>query len=418
MDKFNLFPRRVKASFSTQKLLSYLFLFGLLICSACKKDDDASGDVIDPPILLCEVYGLGNMDENNMKGTTFTFENNPNAPVDYVIDCFPRVLVDVTIAPGTVIEFGEDAGLLVLMDGSLSAVGSAVEPIIMRGTSTAKGWWRGIAYGVTDIRNELNHVTIDGAGGLNTIQGGSNVALFDNSNGLKIQNTTISNSGDYGFIKSGLEDLGAFSNNIFTNNEGFPVYIHAEKLSQLDGTGSTYTNNGSNMIQMAITSGSVITVVTNQSWKNPGIPLLMDEGTLGINADLTIEPGFELVMRPDCAITIDDLASLKAIGTAAQPIIFRGEQDVQGYWEFMYIEGSSTLNQFDHVTISNAGRIKPFGAAPSAANLYIGNGTENLNITNTTISKSLSCGMYQGTNVAINMSDNIFSDNADGDICP
>jgi hypothetical protein len=388
----------------------------VLIFSACDNDDDEPGPV-EPPILLCEVFGLGNLDENRVGATTFTFENNPNAPVDYVIDCFPRVLVDATIEPGTVIEFGEDAGLYILGDGSLSASGTAADPIIMRGTNSAKGWWRGIAFGESDIRNELNYVTIDGAGGRNTIQGGEFVALFDNTEGLKVQNTTISNSNNYGFIKTGSGNLGAFSNNSFIDNEGFPLYIHANKLHQLDGTDSKYTGNGMNMIRMAITGGSVLTVLEDQTWPKMGVPVLMDEGTLGIIADLLIQPGFEMVLRPDCAISVDRDGSLNAVGTAEDPITFRGEEDIQGYWEFLYLEGNSALNQLTNVKILNGGRLKPFGAAPANAALFLASDADGLLISNSEISKSAGCGIYT-SDAMVTLQNNTYADNADGDVCP
>jgi hypothetical protein len=411
-------PLGILSAPTVQALLTCLALMAILI-SGCKNTDpdEEPTPEPEPPILLCEELGLGNLDATKAGGNTFTFVNNPNAPVDYVIDCFPRVLVDATIEPGTVIEFGENGGLYVTGDGSLSAVGTAGDTIIMRGTNATQGWWRGVAFGADDPRNALSYVVIDGAGGTATIQGGFNTALFDNTSNLKVTHTTISRSNDYGFVKSGLKDFGAFSNNTFTDNNGFPVWVHANLLGQLDGSGSRYQGNGNNMIKMAISGGSVITVVSDQTWKNPGVPVRMDEGTLGVRAALTVEAGFELVLQPDCNLVINDEGSFNAVGTASAPIIIRGEQDLQGYWESMYMEGTSVLNRLDYVTITNGGRIKPFGAAAEKANLYLANGLANLTISNSTFSQSLGCGIYQGT-AAVTLRDNTYENNAGGDVCP
>ncbi|MEL6848549.1 MAG: hypothetical protein AAFP92_08525 [Bacteroidota bacterium] len=249
-------------SISGQRILcALLILFSTLV--GCQEDPPTP--VVDPPIYLCDSLGLGNLDANRAGGSSFTFVNNPDAPVDYVIECFPRILVDAKVEPGTVIEFGNDAGFDIQRDGSFSVVGTVGDTIIFRGTNPAKGWWRGIAFNEDDIRNELKYVVIDGPGGAKLLQGGLSAGVFNTTASLKMQHTTISNSLSDGFYNAGIGDLDLFANNHFEGNEGFPVTIHANEFHKLDGTGSTYLNNSPNQVRMAISGGSVLTVTEPQT---------------------------------------------------------------------------------------------------------------------------------------------------------
>lgn len=52
------------------------------------------------------------------------------------------------------------------------------------------------------------------------------------------------------------------------------------------------------------------------------------------------------------------------VGTAADPIIIRGEHDVAGFWLQLNIDSSSPLNEIGHAIFKNAGKTtkKPNGA--------------------------------------------------------
>ena len=392
----------------------YALLILIITVNSCKEKPVEPME--EPPIYLCDVLGLGNMDQNRVGGDSFVFENNPNAPVDYVIECFPRILVDAKVEPGTVIEFGNDAGFDVQKGGSFSVVGTVNDTIIMRGTNSTKGWWRGIAFNEDDIRNELNYVIIDGAGGTKLLQGGLSAGVFNSTPNLKVSNATISNSMSYGLFNGGLGAMSKFENNHFSGNEDYPVVIHANDFGKLDGRNSTYTDNNPNMIQMTISGGSVITVTESQTWQNPGIPVIMDEGVCGILADLTIDPGFTWHMRADCHVSIDDKGSLKAVGTAAEPIVIRGSEAIQGFWTGIYLEGSNPLNELTYVTIEHGGREKPFGAAPKAANLYLASSVNGLSISNCTINESGDCGIFKG-GATVSLDNISYANNAGGDVC-
>ena len=53
---------------------------------------------------------------------------------------------------------------------------------------------------------------------------------------------------------------------------------------------------------------------------------------------------------------IEDSASLQAVGTSAQPIIFTGEQKIRGFWDGLFFRDSvSTRNRLENVEVSYGG---------------------------------------------------------------
>jgi len=73
------------------------------------------------------------------------------------------------------------------------------------------------------------------------------------------------------------------------------------------------------------------------------------------DATITIEPGVVIEFKANAGIGVYDNGALKAQGTAGEPIIFRGEQQVRGFWRGIHIESNSLDNVLSHIKISDAG---------------------------------------------------------------
>ena len=74
------------------------------------------------------------------------------------------------------------------------------------------------------------------------------------------------------------------------------------------------------------------------------------------NALLTIKPGSTLVFAEGVDLEVGEKGSLKAIGTAAQPIIFTAEQKTAGYWEGInFYYSNNVKNELAHVIVEYAG---------------------------------------------------------------
>ena len=98
-------------------------------------------------------------------------------------------------------------------------------------------------------------------------------------------------------------------------------------------------------------------VVVDTVWTQAGSPYRVAFASSGIQVaegvTLRVEPGVEVRFDPYASLIVQ--GTLKAIGTADQPILFTGVSKVAGSWLFLAIESTSlTPNQgsvLRHVTI-------------------------------------------------------------------
>ncbi|MFK7796137.1 MAG: hypothetical protein AB8E82_01705 [Aureispira sp.] len=97
---------------------------------------------------------------------------------------------ELTLEPGLMLEFEAGTGLKVDDNAALYAVGTASEPILLKGAASAAGYWYGLYFAFsTNPLNQLTHVTIDGAGS-NTSEGALSMWARPR---LSLSNVKISN---------------------------------------------------------------------------------------------------------------------------------------------------------------------------------------------------------------------------------
>ena len=106
-------------------------------------------------------------------------------------------------------------------------------------------------------------------------------------------------------------------------------------------------------------------------------------------ATLTIAPGTQLYFTQNGSLTVDAGANITAAGTSSSPIIIRGSQQVQGYWQGIIINSVSLQNIFSYCTIADGGAYTGYSFN---ADVSIIGGTASFN--NCTISNSSNCGIY------------------------
>lgn len=340
----------------------------------------------DPIFLDCNYF-------SNNPNAVLT--DNPNAPIDYVIDCVMNITDNVTIEPGVTIAFTKtSSGLFVGGEGSLSAVGTADNPITFTGTEQQKGWWGGIFIGNDNANNKISHAIIEYAGGTNIgsgtggIYGGVTVSAFAN---LELTNSTIRHSAEAGLGVAmmggdayGQPDMIAnnkFENNIYTDNL-IPVRIPAYLAGKL-GKNDTYSGNEIDKINI---SGGRIRQVQAE-WQKTEVPYWVSSninirGSLSEshNTRLTIEAGTTVEMGGGLIFAVwDGYNALTAVGTASEPIVFRGEDPVAGAWgRFQFRQSTSPHNRMEHVNISHAGG----GSYDEAMHLNLHNNTLSITLDN------------------------------------
>src|SRR5690554_5950079 len=351
------------------------FAVASLMLFSCSSDDDGlepdDPTVINPPIVLdCSYFG-----ENPNVHLT----DDPNAPVDYIVTCDPKINGDFIIDAGVVIAFESEAGLILGKEanGKIQMNGTADKPIILTGTQKDKGSWRGVQISSDNPANQMNYVTVEYAG-----QGGRG--------GWGLQGSVIGAAGgvmkmDYCTVQHGnligLHWVGTtlnagkltLSNSTFTGND-IPIQTSVNHINSIDGS-STYTGNLNDYIKLTQTD-----TYQDVTFHKTDVPFL----SAGFKPDnetarrFTFKPGANLLMEAGSQIKFQNAFhydhEIIMKGTANDPITIKGKEDVAGYWEGIRIYASTNpLNEIAFLDIANAGSTNgyPNGAIQLDADVFL-----------------------------------------------
>ena len=339
-----------------------LGLLGLAVLSqtACRKDKNAK-------VLECREYT-----------ETLVLENHNEGGVDYIVNCELIIKGNLSIQPGTTIQFGDEGGIAVVDNGVISAVGTAENPVILQGNSNTQANWKFLGiFSFGD--NRLSNVQIRGGGraalsyyfcdyGALTINGRAavNNCLIDRSgsNGIYFGNCTV----------TGEAQLTSFSHNTISNSRAFPIRSLDKHLKQFSYTGCNFLNNAFEAVAF-VANNSNRSIEGIHTWKNPGIPYESIDGFYidGSTSRLTIEAGTQILMANETACGASNAATLRLEGTAQSPIFIRGLNETAGSWRGIMISSESPDNLLRHVNVADGGG----GDSPAyygnvKANIYVG----------------------------------------------
>ncbi|MEM7548597.1 MAG: hypothetical protein AAF363_02920 [Bacteroidota bacterium] len=351
---------------------------------------------------------------------------------DYIVTDLIGIDDLLTIEPGVIIEFAENAGFVVgeFGGGAITATGTAIDPVTFTGQTKTRGFWRGLVFETRDERNELNYVIVEYAGSdviaddiKDGVSGGIavNVEPGGEAASLTLTNSTIRENEGYGLIMEWFSELSNFSNNSFENNTEAAVLTEAINVGALDATSGYRGGNGFEGVEIAQTNpGNALR--DDATWTNfdDGSSYYVS-GDIEIEATLTILPGVRLEFEANTEIFFGvpfgrPEGILIANGTMLDPITFTGVQSVEGFWQGIVIQSTSDQNLMNHCVVEYGGSEAIFGGQPANITLDIFNFAPSLTITNSTIRNSSGCGIFnQGGNLT--ESDNTFSGNSEGDIC-
>ncbi|MDO8998496.1 MAG: hypothetical protein Q7W45_01940 [Bacteroidota bacterium] len=371
------------------KKIKNLSLLALLLISSvsCKKSETEPEPVVTP-VTTPTPIGAITLDCTYSNGLTLT-NHNKNG-VDYIVNCDLEVVGGkLSIDTNVIIQFGTQGSLTVKNNAYIEAIGSATKSIVFEGATNATSSWKGIWIESEDTRNKFNYCKIVNGGdyaGAVTIFGSSSYqdkANIHVEGKLAVTNSTITGSGGSGMIYNSNATVQTFSNNIISNNNGYPIVVYGGSLSNLSLQTCTFTSNTKNYIGLySVSSNQEITqtVVIN----NSPIPYYTIND-LNFQNNLEIKPGVSLVMGSSNYIAILGTGYAKLIGTMAQPIILKGEVNTAGFWDGIWVNTNNALNEFNYVNISDGGNeaaalfgVKAnisVGSAINTAQLKIGNST-------------------------------------------
>lgn len=318
---------------------------------SCSTDDeiDPIAEVVPPIILDC-----GYFDENSNIHLT----DDPNAPVDYIVACDPRITGDLLVDAGVVIAFESDAGLILgkYEDTKVQMNGTAEKPIILTGTQQTKGSWRGIQISSANSANRMDYVTVEYAGQ----EGRGGWALQGSVIGtygavLKMDNCTVQNGHQIGlhWFDSSKELM--LSNSTFTGND-IPIETSVNHINTIDGS-STYSGNVNDYIKLIYTD-----TYQDVTFHKTDVPFLSNGFSPNNDGKrrFTFEPGATLLMEAGSLIRFQNAFhfdhEIIMVGTANEPVTIKGMEDVPGYWAGIQIDYTSNpLNEIRFLNIANAG---------------------------------------------------------------
>lgn len=284
---------------------------------------------------------------------------------------------ELTLQPGATLIMCAGASITIEETAYLSAVGTADNPIVIKGETETAGFWEGIAIKSNNPNNKLIHVTVKDAG---TYWGWEFANVFvDNGSKLEMSNCTISNSDDFGLFVADGSSLTNFSNNTFSNNvTGLNVSV--KHVASLDANSNYNQSNTNNYVH--VRSG---TIETDAVWQALSTPLLIHG--VYVEAGLTMNAGLNCQMEASSFFQVESTGFMKAVGTASNPITISGKFASAAYWDGLKIGSNNPNNELKFVQISDGGSYWGY----EYSNIHL---SGSLIIDDCTISNANSWGLY------------------------
>ncbi|MBA2661551.1 MAG: hypothetical protein H0U74_04605 [Bradymonadaceae bacterium] len=295
------------------------------------------------------------------------------------------------IEPGVRLTFAQDAGIAVRDDGRLRAVGTAEKPVVFTGLESRRGFWRGLQF--LDTRsddNRLEHAVIEFAGS-SKWHGGeqSQAGLFVYGNGvqLTLRNTTLRANLVAAVTIDGPQADLVLDNNRYEDNV-LPLRIAPNHVGSLTSAQTFEGNDG----QFVLVDGFSLSrkVERAQTWHALAVPYQFAHVAV-IEQPVTIEPGTVLEFRQNTGLQIEATGRLIANADGADKIVFKGAEDINGFWRGLYFYKSfSSENVLANTTVQHAGAAKWHGGEQSQANIFLRGGSDKamLTVRNTEVTGS------------------------------
>ena len=345
---------------------------------------------------------------------------NSAAACDYLIEGFIQISSTLIIEPGVVIRASQDTSVSV-DGGQIIAVGTPDARITIEGLNHVAGYWDGIQF-FEGRESKFEYVDIKDAG--------QECGSFCDAGGLVLKNvtvsfanSTVSNSYVDGLHLSTDVLLTRFENNRFYGNTLAGLRLGGNDVPMLDAA-SDYAGgaepNGTPYVD--VTSGEQ-TAGEPFRWKKLNAPYLISGYFRVYGGTLILEPGVEMVFGEAAWMTVQGNGVLQAVGTAAEPITFRGLVERPGYWDgITFAESPWEGNRLEYVQMRHSGNLEGISSALGAVRLEYGS---SVYLGNSVIADNaefgISCYNFDppdNVNVLNLGPGNTFSNNASGDVDP
>lgn len=362
-----------------------------------------------------------------------SFANRNPGGCSYEVRGRVRVSAAMTVAAGTSMRFAQDSILQITEGGSIRAVGTADDPVLLAGAQNVAGYWAGLCFEKNQPSRLENVIILNAgkvwAGGSAVCRAGiggvHDVGTSSAGAPVDIVNTAVIGSATVG-LDATTVTLGEFRNNIFAANAEYGVRLGAANLGKLDA-GSDYLGvsvdkpNGLPYIYLygTMPEGARGSLVGTNAPYYVGEDLVSSASpykpfTLNVYGQLAVGPGVRFVFGKDGGVNVH--GEVMVSGVEASPATFVGRVEQRGSWAGFWVPSGGHL-ELDHVLIRWAGGDYLYSgsvvfnrrsSAPSSGR-----------IANTTIEGSAGCAIDLGasTNSIVLDSATIRVGNNEEDLC-
>jgi hypothetical protein len=288
----------------------------------------------------------------------------------YVVNDLVRVesasTATLTLAAGSVLRFGSNAGLVVgeNANGELRVNGEVGQPVLLTADSLnpQPGHWRGVHLH-RPASSSIAHATIEYAGAGGSPQtGDGNLNVYGSSGverGYPVINDVIvrksSGSGFYMRNRASFKQPGS-GKLTARENGGYGISMDANSAGALPQD-TRIVDNTRNAVELRC-----CIVGSTQTWRNLGVPYVINEyvavGSEFNETVLTLEEGVEVRFGANAAfyVGIAHPGVLKAVGSQTAPIRFVADTSstTGGHWRGLHFWYASA-SQVEHVVVAQAG---------------------------------------------------------------
>ncbi|MEQ9499325.1 MAG: hypothetical protein RIT81_20745 [Deltaproteobacteria bacterium] len=312
------------------------------------------------------------------------------------------------IEPGVTVIFHEGARLFVT--GVLSAVGTAMSPILLRGETSAPGAWDGVMFSDSDqLDNALRYVEITDAGGevYRGRQGG--LVLQGNATRVALSNLTLRDNAAYG-LDTDVVTLEAFDTITITGSELAPIRMPADAIGQLTSA-ATLTGNGRDEVEIRGGASEGGRLLRDATWPKLDVPYHLT-GNLDVEARLELGPDLHIRVAENVEWFVRPQGTLRAI--APQETVIEGDMDRRGHWSGLVFDGSDRIdNALQRVEVVHGGGIEYRGQRGNIA-ISDWSGPARLAIQETISRRSAGYGLAAATQVTLDFSQVTLTENTLG----
>jgi hypothetical protein len=293
--------------------------------------------------------------------TTWTVFSSPYQICNNLGGVIVGPTATLTIQPGVTVQFQSGPNAQLNIQGALTAIGTATQPITFTGVVTTPAWGDISANGViTPALVNLSYVTLEYGGG-----NSDHAQLYVDHGSVTMTHSLVRHGSNDGLYFTHLVSGFNIQTTNFISNGTHAIELVTPatdiQLSNLSASG-----NGTNAVYLFAQGWNV---TGQRHWTNPGIPYVIDYSPANHPGDeLTIDPGSELQFTSTYGLFIG--GQLKAIGLPDQPITFTSQTHTPGGWLGLDVDGGATnaVAQLDHAAIEYG------GGGSSAANVTVNHG--------------------------------------------